>query len=124
MLTWTEYFFLPCQSFFYLVLGPDLVFRTFALREKAALELQQMDAIHDPALIDLVASDCTYSQKAQLVALIWREIVSIGRATALWALLCLPEIPPADKIQATWLLCTIGLQPRTAALLSCWLIRS
>jgi hypothetical protein len=45
---------------------------------------------------------------AQLVTLKCREIVSIGRATALWALLCLSETPPADAIRVTWLLQAIA----------------
>jgi hypothetical protein len=62
-----------------------------------------------------MSSNSTYAQKAQLVTLKWREIVSIGRATALWALLCLSETPPADTLRATWLLQAIAaaqnLQP-------------
>ena len=95
--------------------GSDLIFRTPALRDKAVLELQQMDAVLDPILFDLMGSNSAYSQKAQLVTLKWREIVSIGRATALWALLCLSETPPPDTLRAAWLLQAIAaaqaLQP-------------
>jgi hypothetical protein len=95
--------------------GSGLLFRSPALREKAVFELQQMDAVLDPVLFDLMSSNSTYAQKAQLVTLKWREIVSIGRATALWALLCLSETPPADTLRATWLLQAIAaaqnLQP-------------
>jgi hypothetical protein len=64
-----------------------------------------------------MSSNSTYVQKAQLVILKWREIISIqvGRATALWALLCLLETPPPDTLLATWLLQAIAaaqnLQP-------------
>jgi hypothetical protein len=58
-----------------------------SLREKAVSELQQMDAVPDPVLFDLMSSNSNYVQKAELVTLKWREIISIGRATALWALL-------------------------------------
>jgi hypothetical protein len=79
------------------------------------LELQQMDAVLDPILFDLMGSHSAYLQKAQLVTLKWREIVSIGRATALWALLCLSETPPPDTLRAAWLLQAIAaaqaLQP-------------
>jgi hypothetical protein len=92
-----------------------LIFKSPALREKAFFELQQMDAVLDPVLFDLMSSNSTYAQKAQLVTLKWREIVSIGRATAVWALLCLSETPPADTLRATWLLQAIAaaqnLQP-------------
>ena len=95
--------------------GSDIIFRSPALREKAISELQQMDAVLDPVLFDLMSSNSSYVQKAQLVTLKWREIVSIGRATALWALLCLSETPPADALRATWLLQAISaaqnLQP-------------
>ena len=95
--------------------GSGLLFRSPALREKAVFELQQMDAVLDPVLFDLMSSNSTYAQKAQLVTLKWREIVSIGRATALWALLCLSETPPADTLRATWLLqaiaAALNLQP-------------
>ena len=95
--------------------GSGLIFRSPALREKAVFELQQMDAVLDPVLFDLMSSNSTYAQKAQLVTLKWGEIVSIGRATALWALLCLSETPPADTLRATWLLQAIAaaqnLQP-------------
>jgi hypothetical protein len=95
--------------------GPGLLFRSSAHREKAISELQQMDAVLDPVLFDLMSSNSIYAQKAQLVTLKWREIVSIGRATALWALLCLSETPPPDTLRATWLLQAIAaaqnLQP-------------
>jgi hypothetical protein len=95
--------------------GTGLIFRSPALREKAVSELQQMDAVLDPVLFDLMSSNSSYVQKAQLVTLKWREIVSIGRATALWALLCLSETPAADALRATWLLEAIAaaqnLQP-------------
>jgi len=95
--------------------GSGLFFRSPALREKAVFELQQMDAVLDPVLFDLMSSNSTYAQKSQLVTLKWREIVSIGRATALWALVCLLETPPADTLRATWLLQAIAaaqnLQP-------------
>ena len=42
-----------------------------------------MDAVLDPVLFDLMSSNPIYAQKAQLVTLKRREIVSIGRATAL-----------------------------------------
>ena len=62
-----------------------------------------------------MSSNSTYAQQSLLVTLKWREIVSIGRATALWALLCLSETPPADPLRATWLLQAIAsaqnLQP-------------
>ncbi len=74
-----------------------------------------MDTVLDPVLFDLMSSNSTYAQKAQLVTLKWREIVSIGRATALWALLCLSETPPPDTLRATWLFQAIAaaqnLQP-------------
>jgi hypothetical protein len=56
-----------------------------------------MDAVLDP-----MGANPAYSHKAQLVTLKWREIVSIGCATALWALLqvCLSETPPADTLRA------------------------
>ena len=56
-----------------------------------------MDAVLDP-----MGANPAYSHKAQLVNLKWREIVSIGCATALWALLqvCLSETPPADTLRA------------------------
>ena len=42
-------------------------------------------------------------------------ISELGRATALWVLLCLSETPPADTLRATWLLQAIAaaqaLQP-------------
>jgi hypothetical protein len=41
----------------------------------------------------------------------WREIVSIGRATALWALLFLSETPPAEMLRAMWLLQAIAAAP-------------
>ena len=95
--------------------GSGVIFRTPALREKAFLELQQMDAVLDPVLFDVLTANSIYAQKSQLVTLKWREIVSIGRATALWALLCLSETPPADTLRATWLLQAIAaaqaLQP-------------
>ncbi len=72
--------------------GSGLIFRSPALRKKAVFKLQQMDAVLDPVLFDLMSSNSTYAQKAQLVTLKWREIVSIGRATALWALLCLLSV--------------------------------
>jgi hypothetical protein len=63
--------------------------------------VQQMDAVLDPVLFDLMNSNSSYVQKAQLVTLNWGEIVSIGRATALWALLCLSKTPAADALRAT-----------------------
>jgi hypothetical protein len=95
--------------------GSSVVFRSPELRQKALLELQQMDAVLDPVLFDVMTANTIYAQKAQLVTLKWREIVFIGRATALWALLCLSETPPADALRATWLLQAIAaaqaLQP-------------
>jgi hypothetical protein len=74
-----------------------------------------MDTVLDPVLFDLMSPNSIYAQKAQLVTLKWREIVSIGRATALWAWLCLSGTPPPDTLRATWLLQAIAaaqnLQP-------------
>ncbi|MFN7881698.1 MAG: hypothetical protein ACK5PF_01595, partial [bacterium] len=97
--------------------GSSFVFRSPELRQTALLELQQMDAVLDPVFfpVDVMAANTISAQKAQLVTLKWREIVFIGRATALWALLCLSETPPADALRATWLLQAIAaaqaLQP-------------
>ncbi len=97
--------------------GPGLLFRSSAHREKAISEMQQMDAVLDLVLFDLMSSgsNSTYAQKAQLVTLKWREFVSNGGATALWALLCLSETPPPYTLCATWLLQAIAaaqnLQP-------------
>ena len=94
---------------------PEMIFLSSAPSENAVLELQQMDAVLDPVLFDPMSSNATYAQKAQLVTLKWREIVFICRATALWALLCLSEPPPADALRPTWLLQAIAaaqnLQP-------------
>jgi hypothetical protein len=60
----------------------------------AVLELQLLGAVLDPILFDLMALHSAHLQKAHLVILKWREIVSIGRAAALWAVLCLLEFSP------------------------------
>jgi len=84
--------------------GPNLIFRTPDIRQKVLLGLQQMDAVFDTVLFDIIDRHSLYAQKSQLVTLKWREIVFIGRATALWALLCLSETPPDDTLRATWLI--------------------
>jgi hypothetical protein len=66
-----------------------------------------MDAVLDPVLFDLMSSNSTYVQMAH-VTLKGREIVSIGRATALWALLRLSEKPVADSLRSTWFLQAIA----------------
>ena len=88
--------------------GAPLVFRSPALRLRAITELQQMDAVFDSMLFDIIERNANYAQKAQLVTLKWREIVPIGRATALWALLSLSETPPADNLRAGWLIQAIA----------------
>jgi hypothetical protein len=45
-----------------------------------------MDTVLDPFLFYLMRSDATYAKMAQLFTLKWREIISIGRVTTLWAL--------------------------------------
>ncbi len=49
--------------------GSGLLFRSPALRETAAFELQQMDAVPDAVQFDLMSSNSTYAQNAQLVTL-------------------------------------------------------
>ncbi len=78
------------------------IFRSSALCEKAHSKVQQMDAVLDPVLFDLMSLSSSYVNKAQLSTLKWCYIVSLGRATALWALLCLSETPLADALCATW----------------------
>ena len=88
--------------------GDSLVFRSPSLRTKAITELQQMDAVFDSTLFDIIERNSLYVQKAHLVTLKWREVVPIGRATALWALLSLSETPPADTLRAGWLIKAIA----------------
>ena len=73
--------------------GDSLVFRSPSLRTKAITELQQMDAVFDSTLFDIIERNSLYVQKAHLVTLKWHEVVPIGRATALWALLSLSLRP-------------------------------
>ena len=95
--------------------GDSLIFRSPTLRLKAITELQQMDAVFDSTLFDIIERNSLYVQKAHLVTLKWREVVPIGRATALWALLSLSETAPVDTLRAGWLLKAIAaaqdLQP-------------
>jgi hypothetical protein len=88
--------------------GSQLVFRSPALHLKAISELQQMDSVFDSIFFDLIERNPQYVQKAQLVTLKWRDVVPIGRATALWALLSLSETPPADTLRAGWLIQAIA----------------
>ena len=52
--------------------GSSVVFQSPELRQKALLELQQMDAVLDPVLFDVMAANTISAQKAQLVTLKWR----------------------------------------------------
>jgi hypothetical protein len=63
--------------------------------------LLQMVAVLSTLLYDLMISDSVSAQKAQLFTLRWREIISVGLATALWALICLSETPwpPPDTVR-------------------------
>jgi hypothetical protein len=88
--------------------GSELIFRTPALRSKAISDLQQMDSVFDAIFFDIIERNPHYVQKAQLVTLKWREVVPIGRATALWALLSLSETPPPDTLRAGWLIQAIA----------------
>ena len=67
-----------------------------------------MDAVFDSLFFYIIERNSNYTQKAQLVTLKWREVVPIGRATALWALLSLSETPPADTLRAGWLIQAIA----------------
>jgi hypothetical protein len=77
------------QVHVWVVGSSGLIFRSPALSEKAVSKLQQMDAMFYPGHFDdLMSFNSSYEQKAQLVTLKQRDMVSIGCATALWALLC------------------------------------
>ena len=89
--------------------GSKLIFLSPALRLKPISDLQQqMDSVFDAIFLDIIDCNLHYVQKAQLVTLKWREVVPIGRATALWALLSLSETPPPDMLRAGWLIQTIA----------------
>jgi hypothetical protein len=63
--------------------------------------------VFDAICFIIIKRNPHYVQKAQLVTLKWREVVAIGRATALaaavWALLSLSETPPPGTLRAGWL---------------------
>jgi hypothetical protein len=67
-----------------------------------------MDSVFDAIFFDFIQRNLHNVQKAKLVTLKWREVVPIGRATALWALLSLSETPPPDTLHAGWLIQAIA----------------